>query len=109
MEGDVVKRFEKGFEAGVKSVDDTIKVRVAYAGSFADAAKGKTIAAAQYAEGADVIYHAAGGTGRVSLAKLSLSTKNVKKKIRFGLLVLTVTKVKMENTLQKMASQLILF
>ncbi|HER5588182.1 TPA: BMP family protein [Streptococcus pyogenes] len=63
MEGDVVKRFEKGFEAGVKSVDDTIKVRVAYAGSFADAAKGKTIAAAQYVEGADVIYHAAGGTG----------------------------------------------
>lgn len=47
--------------------------------------------------------------GRVSLAKLSLSTKNVKKKIRFGLLVLTVTKVKMENTPQKMASQLILF
>ncbi|WP_324739087.1 BMP family lipoprotein [Streptococcus dysgalactiae] len=63
MEGVVVKRFEKGFEAGVKSVDDTIKVRVSYAGSFADAAKGKTIAAAQYAEGADVIYQAAGGTG----------------------------------------------
>ena len=63
MEGVVVKRFEKGFEAGVKSVDDSIKVRVSYAGSFADAAKGKTIAAAQYAEGADVIYQAAGGTG----------------------------------------------
>ncbi|GFG42308.1 BMP family lipoprotein [Streptococcus canis] len=63
MEGVVVKRFEKGFEAGVKSVDDSIKVRVSYAGSFADAAKGKTIAAAQYAEGADAIYQAAGGTG----------------------------------------------
>ncbi|MGG6838257.1 UNVERIFIED_CONTAM: BMP family protein [Streptococcus canis] len=63
VEGVVVKRFEKGFEAGVKSVDDSIKVRVSYAGSFADAAKGKTIAAAQYAEGADVIYQAAGGTG----------------------------------------------
>ncbi|MGT2790975.1 BMP family lipoprotein, partial [Streptococcus ictaluri] len=34
-----------------------------YAGSFGDAAKGKTIAAAQYAAGADVIYQAAGGTG----------------------------------------------
>lgn len=63
MEGTVVKRFETGFEAGVKAVDPSIKIRVTYAGSFADAAKGKTIAAAQYAEGADVIYQAAGGTG----------------------------------------------
>lgn len=63
MEGTVVKRFEKGFEAGVKSVDPSIKVSIAYAGSFADAAKGKSIAATQYASGADVIYQAAGGTG----------------------------------------------
>ncbi|VHL75133.1 BMP family lipoprotein [Streptococcus pyogenes] len=51
MEGTVITRFEKGFEAGVKSVDDTIQVKVDYAGSFGDAAKGKTIAAAQYAAG----------------------------------------------------------
>ena len=63
MEGEVITRFEKGFEAGVKSVDPSIKVQVDYAGSFGDAAKGKTIAAAQYAGGADVIYQAAGGTG----------------------------------------------
>lgn len=63
MEGTVITRFEKGFEAGVKSVDPTIKITVNYAGSFADVAKGKTIAAAQYAGGADVIYQAAGGTG----------------------------------------------
>ncbi|EHI69055.1 BMP family lipoprotein [Streptococcus ictaluri] len=63
MEGVVVKRFEEGFKAGVTSVDPSIKVSVAYAGSFADAAKGKTIAAVQYANGADVIYQAAGGTG----------------------------------------------
>ncbi|VHL61586.1 BMP family lipoprotein [Streptococcus pyogenes] len=52
-----------GDNEGVKSVDDTIQVKVDYAGSFGDAAKGKTIAAAQYAAGADVIYQAAGGTG----------------------------------------------
>lgn len=63
MEGTVVKRFEKGFEAGVKSVDDSIQIKVDYAGSFGDAAKGKTIAAAQYASGADVVYQVAGGTG----------------------------------------------
>ncbi|KHD46262.1 BMP family lipoprotein [Streptococcus hongkongensis] len=63
MEGTVVKRFEKGFEAGVKSVDPAIKVTITYAGSFADTAKGKSIAATQYASGADVIYQVAGGTG----------------------------------------------
>ncbi|MDG3142323.1 BMP family protein [Streptococcus suis] len=63
MESEVITRFEKGFEAGVKSVDDTIEIKVDYAGSFGDAAKGKTIAAAQYASGADIVYQVAGGTG----------------------------------------------
>ncbi|MFU2164076.1 BMP family lipoprotein [Streptococcus pluranimalium] len=63
MESDVITRFEKGFEAGVKSVDDSIEIKVDYAGSFGDAAKGKTIAAAQYAAGADIVYQVAGGTG----------------------------------------------
>lgn len=63
MESDVITRFEKGFEAGVKSVDDSIEIKVDYAGSFGDAAKGKTIAAAQYAGGADIVYQVAGGTG----------------------------------------------
>ncbi|EFR44665.1 BMP family lipoprotein [Streptococcus pseudoporcinus] len=63
MKGTVITRFEKGFQEGVKSVDSSIKVKVDYAGSFGDAAKGKTIAAAQYASGADIIYQAAGGTG----------------------------------------------
>lgn len=63
MQSEVITRFEKGFEAGVKSVDNSIKIKVDYAGSFGDAAKGKTIAAAQYASGADVVYQVAGGTG----------------------------------------------
>ncbi len=33
--------LEKGFEAGVKSVDPSIKIDVQYAESFGDAAKGK--------------------------------------------------------------------
>ena len=41
IEGAVITRFEKGFEAGVKSVDPSIKIKVDYAGSFGDAAKGK--------------------------------------------------------------------
>ena len=63
MESEVISRFEAGFKAGVASVDSSIKVQVDYAGSFDDNAKGKTIAAAQYAAGADVVYQVAGGTG----------------------------------------------
>ena len=63
MESEVISRFEAGFKAGVESVDPSIKVQVDYAGSFNDNAKGKTIAAAQYAAGADVVYQVAGGTG----------------------------------------------
>ncbi|WP_438467736.1 BMP family lipoprotein [Streptococcus pluranimalium] len=83
MESVSITRFEKGFEAGVKSVDDKIKVDIAYAGSFADAAKGKTIAATQYAAGADVIYHAAGGTGAgvFNEAKLENETRNEDDKV----------------------------
>jgi len=63
MESEVISRFEAGFKAGVASVDSSIKVQVDYAGSVNDNAKGKTIAAAQYAAGADVVYQVAGGTG----------------------------------------------
>ncbi|XDP49185.1 BMP family protein [Streptococcus sp. CP1998] len=61
MESEVITRFRAGFEAGVKSVDPSIKVQVDYAGSFGDALKVKQLSA-QYA-GADVIYQVAGGTG----------------------------------------------
>lgn len=63
VEGFVIDRFEAGFVAGVKAVNPDIKVDVQYAGSFADAAKGKQLAAAMYSGGADVIFHASGGTG----------------------------------------------
>ncbi|HEY4399227.1 MAG TPA: BMP family ABC transporter substrate-binding protein [Lactobacillaceae bacterium] len=63
IHGDVIDTFEAGFKAGVKSVNPKIQVITQYADSFTDAAKGKTIAAAIYANGADVIFQAAGGTG----------------------------------------------
>ncbi|MBY5034591.1 BMP family protein [Streptococcus gallolyticus] len=63
MQGVIIDRFEAGFVEGVKSVNKDIKITIDYAGSFADAAKGQTLAAAQYAAGADIIFHASGGTG----------------------------------------------
>ncbi|XJS11553.1 BMP family protein [Aerococcaceae bacterium WGS1372] len=63
VEGVVIDRFEAGFIAGAKAVNPDIDVAVEYAGSFGDASKGKQIAAAMYANGADIIYHASGDTG----------------------------------------------
>ncbi len=63
LEVPLIKKFEVGFEAGVKTVNPEAEVLITYAGSFNDPGKGKEIALSQYADGADVIYHASGGTG----------------------------------------------
>ena len=83
MKGEVIDRFEAGFVAGVKSVDESIKIDIQYAGSFGDAAKGQTIAAAQYAAGADIIFHASGGTGNgvFAAAKAENETRNEADKV----------------------------
>jgi basic membrane protein A and related proteins len=65
----LIQDFAVGFEAGAKSVDPAMKVDIKYispAGDFSgfgDPAKAKTIALSQYEGGADVVYHAAGGSG----------------------------------------------
>ena len=67
QKSDVIDRFEYGYRAGVKAaarekgVD--IEVQVQYANSYADQAAGKNIANQMYQNGADVVMHAAGGTG----------------------------------------------
>lgn len=63
MESNVIKSFETGFIQGVHAVNPKIKVDVKYAGSFAKADLGQSIATAMYNNGADIIFHAAGGTG----------------------------------------------
>ena len=63
LEVPLIKKFEVGFRAGVMTVNPDAEVLITYAGDFNDPGKGKEIALSQYAEGADVIYHASGGTG----------------------------------------------
>jgi basic membrane protein A len=71
QEGDLIAKFQAGYEAGVKYIADQdgkkIKVLVDYAGNtpeaFRNPAKGKELALKQIGQGADVIYHASGGTG----------------------------------------------
>ncbi|MFC6732821.1 MULTISPECIES: BMP family ABC transporter substrate-binding protein [unclassified Haladaptatus] len=59
----LIKKFLAGFQAGVAHYDDSIEVQSAYAGAFNDPATGKEIALSMYDNGADIVYHAAGGTG----------------------------------------------
>lgn len=63
----LIRKFEAGYIAGVKYVCPTCVVLSAYAGTepraFADPPLGQELAAAQYGQGADIIFHAAGKTG----------------------------------------------
>ena len=63
----LIRKFEAGYEAGVHHVCPTCRILSAYAGSepkaFADPPLGQELAAAQYGQGADIIFHAAGKTG----------------------------------------------
>jgi len=59
----VIKRFELGFVEGVKAVNPDAKVTINYTGAFDKADLGKAAAASLYNDGADIIFHAAGGTG----------------------------------------------
>ena len=60
-------RFEYGYKAGVKEANKDCNVNVQYAGTFSDAAKGKSIANQMYGNGSDIILAAAGGTGLGSI------------------------------------------
>lgn len=65
----LIQKFEAGYVAGVAAVDPAIIVDVQYispAGDFsgfADPARGKIVAQGMYDGGADIVYHAAGGSG----------------------------------------------
>ena len=65
----LITKFEAGFEAGVKAVDPSIKIQSTYLtqppdfSGFGDPAKGKTAAEGMFDGGADIVYHAAGGSG----------------------------------------------
>ncbi|MFG2043047.1 BMP family protein [Dactylosporangium sp. NPDC048998] len=59
---DVVDRYLVGFQAGVKSVDPTIKVCFAYVGSLSDPALGKQFANTMYGQDVDIIHAATAGT-----------------------------------------------
>lgn len=69
VDTELIKKFEAGYTAGAEAVNPDIKVEVKYISTgtdfsgFSDPAAGETTAAGLYEAGADVVYHAAGGSG----------------------------------------------
>jgi basic membrane protein A len=69
VETPLIQKFEAGYVAGAEAVNPDIQVDVTYLtqapdfSGFADPAKGKTAAQGMFDNGADVVYHAAGGSG----------------------------------------------
>ena len=65
----LIEKFQAGYEAGAKAVNPDVKIDVTYLtqppdfSGFGDPAKGKTAAQGMYDNGADIVYHAAGGSG----------------------------------------------
>ncbi|MBA4494399.1 BMP family protein [Paenactinomyces guangxiensis] len=60
----LIKKFEVGYTAGVHASNPKAKVEVAYAESFTDSTKGRSLASSLYNRGVDIIFHASGGTGK---------------------------------------------
>ncbi|MSY83737.1 MAG: BMP family ABC transporter substrate-binding protein [Actinobacteria bacterium] len=69
VETPLIQKFEAGYVAGAEAVNPDIEVDVTYLtqvpdfSGFADPAKGKTAAQGMFDNGADIVYHAAGGSG----------------------------------------------
>jgi basic membrane protein A len=70
VEMDLIKKFEAGFTAGAKYINPDATVEVKYitqlpdTTGFNDPAKGKAIGKAMYDSGIDIVYAAAGGSGK---------------------------------------------
>ncbi|TDT68591.1 basic membrane protein A [Hypnocyclicus thermotrophus] len=66
MEVPLIKKFQRGYEMGAKYINPDIKIGVLYTSGpnpFNDPVRGKENTLALVKQGADVVYHAAGGTG----------------------------------------------
>ncbi|MGI9666260.1 MAG: BMP family lipoprotein [Acidimicrobiia bacterium] len=65
----LIEKFEAGFAFGAAQVNPDVEIIVQYLtefpdfAGFTDPAKGKEAALAMYQDGADIVYHAAGGSG----------------------------------------------
>ncbi|GGK59225.1 BMP family lipoprotein [Haloarcula sebkhae] len=59
----LIHKFEAGFKTGVAHANADVDVLTEYLGNFDDVQGARDIAAGMYDDGADIVYHAAGGAG----------------------------------------------
>ncbi|MFE2723741.1 BMP family protein [Kitasatospora sp. NPDC059327] len=81
VQSELIKKFEAGYKAGVKSVDPSIAVETTYLttppdfSGFNSPDKGKEAAQGQLDKGADVIYTAAGSSGNGAIEAVANAGK----------------------------------
>ncbi len=63
MDIPVINDFLVGYIAGARYIYPDIRIFISYAGTFADPARGKELALAQFRAGVDIVFHAASLTG----------------------------------------------
>lgn len=63
VDSPLVRKFEAGYRAGVDHATADVSVLSTYLGAFDDPEGGYAAAAEMFEQGADVVYHAAGGSG----------------------------------------------
>ncbi|RYL94320.1 BMP family ABC transporter substrate-binding protein [Sporolactobacillus sp. THM7-4] len=79
INSELIKKFENGFKAGVKSVNPKAQIFAQYAGDFNAPDKGQSIASTIYGKGADIIYASAGNTGNGVFTEAKTRTRSGKK------------------------------
>lgn len=63
MSTPVMNQFGYGYVAGIKDTNPDVAIDLYNANTFGDAAAGKAATVQMYTNGADIVFHAAGGTG----------------------------------------------
>jgi basic membrane protein A len=67
----LIKRFEAGYRAGIRTTKPDAEVVAKYTNNWEDVAKGKELALSLYEQGSDIVFHASGrcGLGVIEAAK----------------------------------------
>ncbi|MNH99177.1 Membrane lipoprotein TmpC precursor [compost metagenome] len=76
VDGEVIRRFDVGFKAGVLAVNPKAEIKTIYTGAFDKPDLGKAAATTMYNDGADIIFHASGGTGTGVFNEAKARVKN---------------------------------
>jgi basic membrane protein A len=59
----LIEKFEAGFRAGAMTISPATGVKAVFTGTFGDPEKGREAALKLFKGGADIVFHAAGGSG----------------------------------------------